>query len=399
METVSPAEVKLIQGAERSRATQKRGAAGDDSKADDAPTVILTAMRWDEAGSLFPGYGWAETRNGAYERDANGVVCQTAVEIQTIFGCAFDCAYCPYTSVINIACDLENFVQRLEKSFDERPSQQLYKLNNRSDTLCFEPEYGLSALLVRAFAQSGDRQLMLYSKSDNVSHLLELEHKGRTVTCFTLTSPATARLLEPSAPSFEERLAAAAQCAKAGYPVRFRFSPIVPLRGWESELREMVKTMARTVVPELVTLWTLSLTPADELHELMDPAALDPRFLAAAMDQREAMRDAKGAPFPDAYRAEMYRLVAEAIAEYLPRTRVSLCLETPRVVNSLRDRLAMLGNAQVCNCGPRCTSEEVAAAPAAADGARRLTVVNTTGRREKAPESAAGRRRMQERVR
>ena len=400
METASPSEVRRLQESERLRATQKRGAAGDDSAdGNDAPTVLLTAMRWGEAGSLFPGYGWAETRNGAYERDANGVVCQTAVEIQTIFGCAFDCAYCPYTSVINIACDLENFVQRLEESFDERPSQQLYKLNNRSDTLCFEPEYGLSALLVRAFARSRDRQLMLYSKSDNVSHLLDLEHEGRTITCFTLTSPATARLLEPSAPSFDERLAAAAQCAKAGYPVRFRFSPIVPLRGWESELREMVKTMARTLEPELVTLWTLSMTQVEELHELLDPGALDPRFLAAAMDQRKAMRDAKGAPFPDAYRAEMYRLVAEAVAEFSPRTRVSLCLETPWVVNNLRDRLAMLGNAQVCNCGPRCTSEEVAVAPAAADGARRLTVVNTTGRREKAPESAASRRRIQDRAR
>ncbi len=403
IEVASPSEVRRLQEAERSQATQKRGSREDGDSASAsasetaAPTVILTAMRWGEAGSLFPGYGWAETRNGAYERDSNGVVCQTAVEIQTIFGCAFDCAYCPYTSVINIACDLENFVQRLGDSFRERPTQQLYKLNNRSDTLCFEPEYGLSALLVNAFARTRDQQLMLYSKSDNVSHLLDLEHGGRTVACFTLTSPGAARLLEKAAPSFEERLAAAAQCANAGYPVRFRFSPIVPLRGWESELRAMVRTMARTVEPELVTLWTLSMTAVDELPELLDPALLDPRFLQAAMDQREAMRGAKGAPFPDAYRAEMYRVVAEAIAEYSPKTRVSLCLETPQVVNSLRDRLAMLGNAQVCNCGPRCTSEEVAASPAAADGARRLTVVNTTGRRERIPESAAGRRRLHER--
>ena len=240
---------------------------------------------------------------------------------------------------------------------------------------------------------------MIYSKSDNVSHLLGLEHRGRTLTCFTLTSPATARLLEPAAPTFEARLFAAAQCARAGYRVRFRFSPIVPLRGWESELRQTVKAMARAVEPELVTLWTLSMTAADELSELLDPDVLDPRFLAAAVAQREEMRGAKGAPFPDAFREEMYRVVADAIAEYSPRTRVSLCLETPRVINNVRDRLAMIGNAQVCNCGPRCTSEEVAAAPASADVITRLKVGATAGRRERAPESAAGRRRSDERSR
>ena len=82
-----------------------------------------------------------------------GVLCQSAIEIQSILGCAFDCAYCPYTFSVTIACDVEEFVRRLLQLMGEHPEQQLYKLNNRSDTLCFEPEYGLCRDLVERFGR------------------------------------------------------------------------------------------------------------------------------------------------------------------------------------------------------------------------------------------------------
>ncbi len=365
------------------------------------PVVLLDAMRWEqEEGALFPGYGWAETRNGSYEWRENGVICQTAVELQTIFGCAFDCTYCPYTSLLNFACDLEVFVERLADLFRRRPTQLLYKLNNRSDTLCFEPEYGLSKLLVDAFARASGQQLMLYSKSDNVAHLLDLDHRGRTVTCFTLSSPATARLLEPSAPSFEARLDAAARCARAGYPVRFRLSPLVPLRGWQEELRAALRAMAAVVRPELVTLWTLSMTPLEDLSRVVDPALLDAGFLARARDAQEAMQGQKGAPFPEDCRVEMYGFVADVLAEVSPETRLSLCLETPEVIRRLEHRLALVGGAQVCNCGPRGTSGAVAGAPAVASTKRRLPLtvaapLSELETRDAAVASAAGRRRRQ----
>ncbi len=329
--------------------------------------IILDRMRWVQKGSLSPGYDWAETRSGSYQWQQHGVVCQTAVEIQTIFGCLFDCGYCPYTRSVTIACDLEAFEQRVRGLLAGRPKQLLYKLNNRSDTLCFEPEYGLSRKLVELFAERAEQRLMLYSKSDNVSHLLDLDHGGHTIACFTLSTPTVARLLEPAAPSFDARLDAAARCAHAGYPVRFRFSPIVPFRGWQQEAVAAVQRMAQRVRPELITLWTLSMTDADTLETLVDPATLDPRFLDGLRGAQAAMTGVKGAPFPPDARREMYEVFADAVARYSPTTRVALCLETQDVIEALRPRLAITGNAQVCNCGPRCTSGAVEGAPAAAN--------------------------------
>lgn len=371
-ETIEDSKVEAIR---RSVVREELSRRGRDQGGFDHRTVILDLMQWERSGSIIPGYSWAELRN-AKQQSLRGVLCQTAVEIQTIVGCGFDCNYCPYTAAITVTCDLERFMEELEALFDKRPQQLLYKLNNRSDTLCFEPEYGLSKLLVERFSHEASRVLMLYSKSNNVSHLLDLEHKGRTIFCSTLSMASVAARLEPSAPSLEARIDAAAQCAAAGYPVRFRFSPLVPLRGWRQELVETVRKMAERVTPELITLWTLSMVPFEELDRIVSLDALDPEALELAREHKEAMAGEKGAPFPESFRAEMYEVAADAIARYSPTTRVALCLETPPVVKQLLPSLAVVGNQQVCNCGPRCTPAQVALANGPADPAPRSDVLN-----------------------
>ncbi len=346
--------------------------------------IFLDRMRWDREDTVFPGYKWAEERNSRFEWARSGVVCQTAVEIQSILGCGYDCSYCPYTAAATLTCDLERFVDHLEQLWIDRPAQQLYKLNNRSDTLIFEPEYGLCELLVPRFARTSDKVLMLYAKSANVRHLQGLDHEEHTVACFTLTMPQTARALEPSAPPFERRLEAAAQCAKWGYPVRFRLSPIVPYKGWRQEMQAGIARMAAVVEPELVTLWTLSMVEYDELSRVVDPDALDPDFVDDARASREVMAGAKGAPFSDGKRAEIYEAVADALARYSPRTRLSLCLEVPAVLERLSPRLAIIDGAQICNCGPRCTPAAVAGAPGCGDPSARgeLSLQKTDPARE-----------------
>ncbi|MCC7387009.1 MAG: hypothetical protein IT384_34555 [Deltaproteobacteria bacterium] len=367
-EVIADDEVERMQAPFARALLERRGF---EATSFDARLIFIDRMRWDREDGVSPGYGPTDLRNAHREWEESGVICQTAVEIQTVVGCGFDCSYCPYTNALTITCDLERFVEHLEGIFQQRPHQQLYKLNNRSDTLCFEPEYGLSALLVDRFAQSANKVLMLYSKSANVDHLLELDHRGHTIACFTLSSPSAARLLERAAPPTGARIVAARKCSDAGYPVRFRFSPIVPLRGWQAELETMVRTMAAQVRPELITLWTLSMTELDELARIVPLDALDPRTLEEAEAARASMVSAKGAPFPGSLRAEIYEVVADTIAAHSPQTRVSLCLESPQVIERVSARLAIVGQHQVCNCAPRSTPSAVGSAPAVSDPSAR----------------------------
>lgn len=309
---------------------------------------------------VFPGYSWREKRNGRAQAEEHGVLCQTAIEIQSVVGCPFDCAYCPYTSFVCVRLDVETFVDRVEALVRSRPAQTLWKLNNRSDTLGLEPEYGLARALVERFARLGGPTLLLYSKGDTVAHLVGLEHRGRTAASFTLTPEPIADLLERGAPAPQARIDALSALHRAGYPTRVRFSPVVPFAGYRQAYDELAARVARAGTPELVTFWTLSMVELGELPRIVPLERLDPEALAQARAAEAELRGDKGAPFPEAVRARVYSELTEIVRARLPGTRVSLCLESPAVWDALGAALPpRTRGGFVCNCGPKATPELV----------------------------------------
>jgi spore photoproduct lyase len=330
------------------------------------PKALVAFARFGPGASgpadVFPGYSWREVRDGGAQA-AQGVLCQTAIEIQSAVGCPFDCAYCPYTSFVCVRLDVEDFADRVGALVASRPRQTLWKLNNRTDTLGLEPEYGLARVLVERFAgldPAAGHTLMLYSKGDAVDHLAALDHRGRTVASFTITPDRIAELLEQGAPTPDARIAALGVLHRAGYPTRVRFSPVVPLRGWRAQYRDLVARIARAGTPELVTLWTLSMIDLEVLPAIVPLDELDPDVLAEARACVAETRGQKGAPFPHRARARIYRDLVGIVQDALPETRVSLCLESPAVWDALGPLVPpRRGGSFVCNCGPRATPEAV----------------------------------------
>lgn len=303
---------------------------------------------------VFPGYSWRELRDARGEWRRHGVLCHSAIEIQSTVGCAFDCTYCPYGSFVCVRLDVERFAAEVAELAMERRAQALFKLNNRADTLALEPELELAPALVETFAALEGKYLMLYAKGDAVAHLAGLDHRGKTVASFTLTPGPVAALLEVGAPPPERRLAAMGLLARSGYPVRARFSPIVPVRGWRTLYRDLVAALASECEPEMITLWTLSMIDLGDLAGIVPLEALDDDVLAAARAGAATLTGQKGGPFPPAHRAAIYREVAAMIRAELPETRVALCLETPEVWDSVGEGLTPRRGARfLCNCGPR----------------------------------------------
>ncbi len=320
----------------------------------------LIAFARMEDDEVFPGYSWRELRNGKKERQRNGVLCHSAVEIQSVVGCPFDCTYCPYTGFICVRLDVENFVDKVGALALERPSQTLFKLNNRSDTFGLEPEYGLSRALVERFAKLENQYLLLYSKGDEVDALIDLDHQGKSIVSFTLTPEAVASFLEVGAPSPADRIRAIARLSDAGYPIRVRFSPIVPLRGWREAYRDLIEQLMAVSRPELITMWTLSMINVADIDRIVPREDLDEEILAAALAGAEQTNGQKGAPFPAPIRALIYRDIAALVREISPRTKVSLCLENEEVWDAVADLVVPRRGADfVCNCGPKATPELV----------------------------------------
>jgi hypothetical protein len=336
------------------------------------PVLVLNAFTWDPPEKLaerrkqhpalalrmLDGAAAWTLRQGRKYADLYGTVCQDAWELHSAFGCLHRCDYCHIGGFANIMVNLEELVERLPELLDANPWLQLYKYDNQTDTIAFEPEYGASGLMVGFFAQRAREYLMLYTKSDNVGHLLGLDHRGHTIVSFTISSPTVAEHVEHATPSTAERIAAAAKVQGAGYTPRVRFSPIVPVRGWRQELEELIEGLLECVTPDVITIDLLGWMNPGCIEEIIDVSLLDPRFM-------EGMRGlfADGPPgqgywprvkhiFPHDLRREVYEFVIEEVQRRDPRQRVSLCNETIVMWDELGPRLGMAPGDYVCGCGP-----------------------------------------------
>jgi hypothetical protein len=339
---------------------------GDRKLAD--PDVIFNVYSWaseDERQQFAGSYGhkplpgfhnfrpWNRREGGNPRPD--GTVCQTAWEIHGARGCLFKCDYCYFDNVLVIMLDVERFVAQLDLLVRDAP-QTLYKYDNQTDILAFEPEYGASRVLSDYFAAQDRAFLMHYTKSDNVGPLLEYEHNGQVMVCWSLSAHTQSRLIEKETATCEQRIEAARRCQQAGYPVRFRFSPMVPVKGWREEIATMVELLFQKTRPDLITLQTLSRFPAYEMLETtLDLDLLDPEFVQAASDHREEMAGKIYGPLPHHIRLAMYRFALEQIRHASPETPVAICLESVDMWEVLSADLRQDPAHYLCACGPDCT--------------------------------------------
>lgn len=326
-------------------------------------------MLFENSGYRFHGYGgwdWRDSGSKTY-REKTGLVCQPAYQLHTIFGCPFRCAYCSLGRLIVMKLNLEEFVSHFDEWLKVDPNQTLYQFDNGTDVACFEPEYGASKLFVEYFAKKEGKYLELYvGKSDNVDYLLDLDHRGHTVPCWSVSCQTQSTVIERGTAPMRKRLDAARKCQLAGYPVRIRFSPMVPVKNWREENREMIQYLFSRINPDIITIETIRFLKYDQVLKDFGEENLAPEFV-------EMMRRAKdkehspGCEVPDEYRIKMYEFVISEIERVSPKTPYAFCREKRDVWDVFRDDFVRHGqnpDRYLCNCGP-IASPTVLKAPAA----------------------------------
>ena len=293
--------------------------------------------------------------NVHHERRDPNRVCRSRVQFDTIYGCPHGCAYCSGGKVAVINTNIEEFVERQVMPLSAaNPWQKVFMFNSSlSDTLCFEPEYGMSAILAEYYASTPDQHYLIHSKSANVDWLLDLDHRGRTILLWSVSSATASRRVEPGSATMEERIAAARRCQEAGYPVRFKLKPIVPLANWREECEALVARLFAEITPENIGLCMVAWMPAAELEAIIDPACLDQRFLAAMRDAVEEMAGVLPGPFPHEVRAAIYGFYLEQIRRHDPDVPVFLCTESLAMWREFEDRLGVDAGHYACACGPQ----------------------------------------------
>lgn len=316
----------------------------------------LTTTSWRQDGEI----DWR------YER--KGCICQSAWQLHSVSGCPFRCDYCWFCGLNRIFVNMEEYVEQLDEICARGPFQRIYKWDNQTDVTCFEPEWGASKLLVEYFANKPDKYLEIYvGKSDNTDSLLDLDHKGKTILQWSIGARTQSTVIEKETASWEERIEAARKCQDAGYIVRYRFSPIVPVKNWEQENAELIERIFARTKPDVISLCAFGWMDVDLAKSCVDFSLLDPRYVSA-MESAAPFLAARGftsgggRPIPHDARAYMFKVLIDEIRKHDQAVPISLCLETVEMWALFQQELGTPVNPQrkstyYCNCGPLCTPE------------------------------------------
>ncbi len=260
-----------------------------------------------------------------FDKTPPGIVCPHFYILAHGNGCVFQCAYCylqltfrgkvrqtVFTNTDDMLREVDQFLTR------EDPS--VLNAGELSDALAVDDRTGFTKELVPRFASQSRHLLLLLTKSTNVDNLLPLEHNGRTVVSFSVNAADAAAKYEIGSPSPWERVDAARRVAAAGYRVRFRVDPIIPVPGWEDSYRSLLAHITEAVPAERVTFGTLRYFPNVKTYARKlgrDTSVFDYATEHTPADGRRRI--------PTARRLRIYRYLMDLVPAGV---EIGLCKET-----------------------------------------------------------------------
>jgi len=263
-------------------------------------------------------------------------------------GCFYECDWCylklTYRAAfpfITVRAEYDKIKARLERRLARATGPVMFNSGELADSLSLDHLTRAGQEFIPWFGRQENGYLFMLTKSDNVSGILDLEHNGHTVIAWSMNQPDVSRKFEVGAPSFERRLRAAEKVQAAGYPVRIRLDPIVPIKGWKRAYAATVREIFSRIQPERVTLGTLRFE--EGFHRMRQSIFTTGPDLPGYLERMEPMFPPMVVPgmkkpkvgkysFTEDERAEIFDYV---LGEVRKRSdcRVALCKESAAVWN------------------------------------------------------------------
>lgn len=282
---------------------------------------------------------------------SDDLICPAFDHLVAAGGCPFTCSWCFLQTVPRflfapdqlpgvIHADAMPRLLSEITSFLASPAPRSLVVGELQDGLAFEGAFAratgktLSQWLVPLFAAQSRHRLVFVTKSLKAGALLTLPPTPQVAVSFSINADTVAAQWEQGAPSPSRRLDHAARLTAAGWPVRIRLDPMIPVPNWPAAYAPVLDRIA-ALPPEVVTLGTLRAT---------NPGALK---AAARRHGRHPPpihlleRGPTKARLPAAERQALY---AFALSRLPPTIPVALCKESQSMWTSLA--LTFRG----CNC-------------------------------------------------
>jgi spore photoproduct lyase len=193
------------------------------------------------------------------------IICPHFLELKWAYGCSYDCAWCYLKGTFRFRPEgtaptikpYEKIELHLRKFLEEVKTPEILNTGEIADSLMFENfEMPFTKFIIPVFETRRLHKVLFLTKSFNVKNLLEIEPHNQAIISFSLNAIPVAERWE-KAPQVLKRIEAAKKVLDAGYEVRIRIDPMIPIKNWQKYYFELLEIIFENITPERITLGSL----------------------------------------------------------------------------------------------------------------------------------------------
>ena len=266
--------------------------------------------------------------------------------------CPYSCKYCylagtpgvKFSPSVKIYVNLPEMLLEIDRIAWRQRTPTAFYLGKLQDSLALDPLTAYSTVLVPFFAEHPWARLTLLTKSANVDHLLNLEHRGHSILSWSVNPPEVSSMFEENVPGIDERLQAMRRVAERGYPVRAIMMPIIPMEGWQDLYTVFTRRLLESVPIQRLTLGGICIYRS--ARDLMERKMGRRNAISEQLDAASIAGDGR-VRFPHGLRHEVYSLIIETARRLRPELEIALCLEE----QALWESTGLAESIGRCNCG------------------------------------------------
>lgn len=194
------------------------------------------------------------------------VICPHFLELKWAYGCPFDCAWCYLKGTFRfrpektkpVIKDYEKIELHTRRFLSEVTIPEILNTGEIADSLMWEgSSEPFSKFIIPMFEEQNRHKVLFVTKSDNIKNLLGINPHNQAIISFSLNADEVAKRWENRAPSVARRIEAAEKLSKAGYEVRIRIDPMIPIPDWEKYYANLVEQIFSRFIPTRITLGSL----------------------------------------------------------------------------------------------------------------------------------------------
>ncbi len=254
--------------------------------------------------------------------------------LHTGSGCPLDCSYCVLQAYLNNPF-ITLFANMEEMKAEIKSDPVLNKgrtvrigTGEYMDSLALEHLTNFVPYILPFLQQRKGVVLELKTKTTDIDHLLELDHKDRLIVSWSLNSEYIAEKEEHCASDIQERIFAAEKLTAKGYRVGFHFDPVILYEGWEDGYRRTIELLAEHV-PASSCAW-ISIGLLRYMPRLKSVARM--RFPQTPIYSQEFVPGLDGKMrYLQDVRIEMYTKIISCLKDYSPDIFIYYCMENSLV--------------------------------------------------------------------